>query len=130
MEFEHETLRALSQGNADLFFFLVKEALVQVDGDYDVVVIDCPPQLGFLTMSALSASTGTASMMSNNRALRSARDAVDGHSIWGLDPDHISDSRLKDRLKPSDVADLRDAIETNGQTVPILVRRHPKDATR
>jgi len=73
---------------------------------------------------------GAASMMSSNRALRSARDAVDGHSIWELDPDHISDGRLKDRLDPSDVADLRDAIETNGQTVPILVRRHPKDATR
>jgi len=79
---------------------------------------------------APSAAGATSSMMSNNRALRSARDAVDGHSIWELDPDHISDGRLKDRLDPADVADLRDAIDTNGQTVPILVRRHPNDANR
>ena len=64
------------------------------------------------------------SMMSTNRALRSARDAVDSHQVWDLDPDTIDDGRIADRLDPNDVADLRDAIETNGQTVPILVRRH------
>jgi ParB family transcriptional regulator, chromosome partitioning protein len=66
------------------------------------------------------------SMMSTNRALRSARDAVDSHQVWDLDPDTIEDGRIADRLDPNDVADLRDAIETNGQTVPILVRRHPR----
>lgn len=64
-------------------------------------------------------------MMSTNRALRSARDAVDSHQVWDLDPDAIEDGRIADRLDPSDVADLRHAIEANGQTVPILVRRHP-----
>ena len=70
------------------------------------------------------------SMMSTNRALRSARDAVDSHQVWELDPDTIDDGRIADRLDPNDVADLRDAIETNGQTVPILVRRHPTTPDR
>ncbi len=72
----------------------------------------------------------TSSMMSSNRALRSARDAVDGHHVWELDPGAIVDDRLTDRLDPDDVIDLRDAIEANGQTVPILVRRHPADPDR
>jgi len=64
-------------------------------------------------------------MMSTNRALRSARDAVDSHQVWDLDPHAIDEGRIADRLDPNDGTYLRDAIETNGQTVPILVRRHP-----
>ncbi|MFW8595856.1 plasmid partitioning protein RepB [Cribrihabitans neustonicus] len=71
-----------------------------------------------------------ASMMSSNRALRSARDAVDSHRVWDLEPHQIEDTRIHDRLDPADVADLRDAIEANGQTVPILVRRHPSEPDR
>ena len=69
-------------------------------------------------------------MMTTNRALRSARHAVDAHHVWELDPDNIIDDRLADRLDPSDVIDLRDAIEKNGQTVPILVRRAPGETDR
>jgi ParB family chromosome partitioning protein len=76
------------------------------------------------------APSSASSMMSANRALRSARDAVDSHHVWDLDPGQIDDTRLADRLDPEDVMDLQDAIETNGQTVPILVRRNPEDSER
>src|SRR3546814_16971784 len=36
----------------------IVKALKEVDDKYDVVVIDCPPQLGYLTITALMASTG------------------------------------------------------------------------
>ncbi|MEY8799355.1 plasmid partitioning protein RepB [Leisingera sp. XS_AS12] len=80
--------------------------------------------------SAPAMTAQASSMMSSNRALRSARDAVDSHRVWDLEPHQIEDTRVNDRLDPNDILDLREAIEANGQTVPILVRRHPTEPDR
>jgi chromosome partitioning protein len=58
MEFEHETPKILSEHKTEaLFFSRIGTALAEIEAMYDVVVIDCPPQMGFLTLSALCAAT-------------------------------------------------------------------------
>jgi chromosome partitioning protein len=59
-EFEHATPKFLTQGGVageGLFFTRVALTLSSVAENYDVIVIDCPPQLGFLTLGALCAAT-------------------------------------------------------------------------
>ena len=61
-EFEHVTPNALArrengEDSGLPFFARIQAVLQSVEQNYDVVVIDCPPQLGYLTLSALCAST-------------------------------------------------------------------------
>ncbi|MEP0092766.1 MAG: plasmid partitioning protein RepA [Paracoccaceae bacterium] len=115
MEFEHETPRALAGGNAGLFFFRVRDALAQIEGEYDVVVIDCPPQLGFLTMSALSASTGVLvtihpemlDVMSMSQFLRMTADLMDVIAESGADMKHDWMRYLLTRYEPTDAPQNR-----------------------
>lgn len=57
MEFEHDTPKALADRGSEPFFGRIATALGTVEADYDVMVLDCPPQLGFLTLGALCAAT-------------------------------------------------------------------------
>ena len=54
-EFETET--AVNAGKGVSFFERLNQAIDTVESNYDVVIIDSPPALGFLTLTGLSAAT-------------------------------------------------------------------------
>lgn len=61
MEYEHETPHVLSTKSASresIFFERLRLAIGEVEDNYDVVVLDTPPSLGFLTLGAIYAATG------------------------------------------------------------------------
>lgn len=57
-EFEYDTpVNMQDNGEGRWFFTRVGRVLASVDDRFDVVVVDCPPQLGYLTLAALTAAT-------------------------------------------------------------------------
>lgn len=112
MEFEHDTPKALmSRVPGDtLFFARIGQALSQVQKLYDVVVIDCPPQLGFLTLSALTAATSVLitvhpqmlDVMSMNQFLAMTGDLLDEISRAGASSQYLWMKYLVTRFEPSD----------------------------
>lgn len=60
MEYEHETPQAIVNGQSrgeGMFFRRLRWVLGEVEDDYDIILIDAPPQLGYLTLGALYAAT-------------------------------------------------------------------------
>ncbi len=61
MEFEYDTPRVLAMKEVTLgsvFFERLDQAIREVEDDYDVVILDTPPSLGYLTLASLYAATG------------------------------------------------------------------------
>lgn len=58
-EYEYDTPLAMQSPSQEgkRFFTRIARSFGAIDDRYDVVVVDCPPQLGYLTLSALSAAT-------------------------------------------------------------------------
>ncbi len=109
-EFEHETPRALNERREPMFFRRLGLVIDQVEADYDVVVIDCPPQLGFLTMSALIAATtvlitvipSMLDIASMNQFLQMTAGLLNVVSNYGASLEYDNLKFLITRFEPSD----------------------------
>ena len=54
---EFETESAVHSNPDQPFFTRIRNALVQVEDDFDIVLMDSPPQLGFLTIAGMAAAS-------------------------------------------------------------------------
>ena len=109
-EFEHETPQALRDNLGPPFFARLATALSEVEANYDVVIFDCPPQLGYLTLSALCASTGVLITIVPNmldvasmaQFLQMSADLLDVVSNAGADMEFDFMRFLINRYEPND----------------------------
>lgn len=108
-EFETET--AVNAGRGAAFFERLSSALSTVEADYDVVVIDSPPALGFLTLTGLYAATSVIVPMTPSMLdLASTQQFIEMTSAYlgvieetGVQLDHDFFSFLITRDDPSDI---------------------------
>jgi chromosome partitioning protein len=144
MEFEHETPAALMKRKAGdtMFFSRIGEVLEQVAHAYDVVVIDCPPQLGYLTLSALTAATSVLitvhpqmlDVMSMNQFLGMMSELLREIKAAGADFTYNWMRYLVTRFEPSDspqnqmVGYLRAIFGENVLNFPMLKTTAVSDA--
>ena len=142
MHFEHETPRWTLNRHPDLFFTRIRDALAQVDDSYDVVILDCPPQIGFLTMSALAAATSVLvtvhpsmlDVMSMSQFLRMTAELMDEIARVGADLGHDWMRYLLTRYEPHDapqnrlVAFLRTMFGESVLNAPVLKSTAISDA--
>lgn len=108
-EFETET--AVNAGRGVAFFEKLSQAIGSVESNYDVVVIDSPPALGFLTLTGLYAATSVIVPMTPSMLdLASTQQFVEMTSAYlgviedtGVKLDHDLFSFLITRDDPSDI---------------------------
>ncbi len=141
-EFEHETPTALRTNIQPPFYARMAAALQEVEQDYDIIVFDCPPQLGYLTMSALCASTGVLitvvpnmlDVASMSQFLQMSADLLDVVSNAGARMEFDFLRFLINRYEPSDgpqqqvVAFLRQLFSSEVMTSPMLKSTAISDA--
>ena len=145
MEFEHDTPRALMAGMkspGQVFFARIAQAIDTVAEDYDVVVIDCPPQLGYLTLSGICAATGVIvtvhpqmlDVASMSQFLLMTRDLLSVVKAAGARLDYNFMRYLITRYEPQDgpqtkvVALLRNLFDDHVLTSPMLKSTAVSDA--
>ena len=93
-----------------MFFARIGQALSEIQDAYDVVIVDCPPQLGFLAMSALTAATSVLitvhpqmlDVMSMNQFLAMTGDLLEEISKAGASSNYLWMKYLITRFEPSD----------------------------
>ncbi len=108
-EFETET--AINAGRGVAFFDKLNQAIQSVESNYDVVVIDSPPALGFLTLTGLYAATSVIVPMTPSMLdLASTQQFIEMTSAYlgviedtGVQLDHDFFSFLITRDDPSDI---------------------------
>ncbi|UOA28887.1 plasmid partitioning protein RepA [Pseudosulfitobacter sp. DSM 107133] len=54
---EFETESAIHSSPDQAFFTRIRNAIAQVEADFDIVLMDSPPQLGFLTIAGMAAAS-------------------------------------------------------------------------